>query len=74
MNVDTDTQYAFTRPIAGRMLEGYDAVLKIDGEIGNKKLYDPRSYLKKGEENMSARVKVACDDLLSTGKSLFNTI
>jgi fructose-bisphosphate aldolase class II len=74
MNVDTDTQYAFTRPIAGHMLEGYDAVLKIDGEIGNKKLYDPRSYLKKGEENMSARVKVACNDLLSAGKSLFNTI
>jgi fructose-bisphosphate aldolase class II len=74
MNVDTDTQYAFTRPIAGHMLESYDAVLKIDGEIGNKKLYDPRSYLKKGEENMSARVKVACNDLLSAGKSLFNTI
>jgi fructose-bisphosphate aldolase class II len=74
MNVDTDTQYAFTRPIAGHMLENYDAVLKIDGEIGNKKLYDPRSYLKKAEETMSARVCEACSDLLSAGKSLYKAI
>jgi fructose-bisphosphate aldolase class II len=74
MNVDTDTQYAFTRPIADHMLSGYDSVLKIDGEIGNKKLYDPRSYLKKGEENMAERVCVACSDLLSGGNSLFGQI
>jgi fructose-bisphosphate aldolase class II len=74
MNVDTDTQYAFTRPIAGHMMENYEGVLKIDGEIGNKKVYDPRSYLKKAEENMAARVCVACEDLLSTGKSLFKQI
>ena len=49
MNVDTDTQYAFTRPIAGHMLNNYDGVLKIDSEVGNKKTYDPRSYLKAGE-------------------------
>jgi fructose-bisphosphate aldolase class II len=74
MNVDTDTQYAFTRPIVGHMMTGYDAVLKIDGEIGNKKMYDPRSYLKKAEESMSERVGVACSDLLSSGKSLFGQI
>jgi len=74
MNVDTDAQYAFTRPIADHMLSNYAAVLKIDGEIGNKKLYDPRSYLKKGEEGMSARVRVACSDLLSEGKTLFGQI
>lgn len=74
MNVDTDTQYAFTRPIAGHMMENYEGVLKVDGEIGNKKVYDPRSYLKKAEENMSARVGVACDDLLSKGKSLFGKV
>ena len=74
MNVDTDTQYAFTRPIAGHMLANYDGVLKIDGEIGNKKVYDPRSYLKKAEEGMADRVKVACDDLLSAGRSLYGTI
>ena len=70
MNVDTDTQYAFTRPIVDHVMTGYDAVLKIDGEIGNKKLYDPRSYMKKAEEAMARRVQVACADLLSEGKSL----
>ena len=49
MNVDTDTQYAFTRPLAGHMFTNYDGVLKVDGEVGNKKAYDPRSYLKKAE-------------------------
>lgn len=71
MNVDTDTQYAFTRPIADHMLKNYDGVLKIDGEIGNKKAYDPRAYLKAAEQGMADRVMVACDDLLSTGKSIF---
>lgn len=71
MNVDTDTQYHFTRPIADHMFKNYDGVLMIDGEIGNKKAYDPRSYLKKGEESMAARVARACDDLLSSGKTIF---
>lgn len=70
MNVDTDTQYAFTRPIAEHMFKNYDGVLKIDGEIGNKKAYDPRAYLKAAEEGMAARIGVACEDLLSTGKSI----
>ena len=56
MNVDTDTQYAFTRPIAAHMFSNYDGVLKVDGEVGNKKVYDPRSYLKKAETSMSERV------------------
>lgn len=70
MNVDTDTQYAFTRPVAAHMFSNYDGVLKIDGEVGNKKTYDPRSYLKKAEEAMSARVVEACNDLHSAGKAL----
>ncbi len=70
MNVDTDTQYAFTRPIAGHMLSNYDGVLKIDGEVGNKKVYDPRSYLKKAEQGMSDRVVEACTDLHSVGTTL----
>ncbi|QIS23222.1 class II fructose-bisphosphate aldolase [Nocardia terpenica] len=70
MNVDTDTQYAFTRPIAGHMFANYDGVLKIDGEVGNKKVYDPRSYLKKAEASMSTRVVEACNDLNSAGKSV----
>jgi fructose-bisphosphate aldolase, class II len=70
MNVDTDTQYAFTRPIAGHMLSNYDGVLKIDGEVGNKKVYDPRSYLKVAEGAMGDRVVEACESLRSAGKAL----
>ena len=69
MNVDTDTQYAFTRPIVGHMFSNYDGVLKIDGEVGNKKVYDPRSYLKAAEGGMAARVVEACENLLSAGTS-----
>jgi fructose-bisphosphate aldolase class II len=67
MNVDTDTQYAFTREIAGHMFANYDGVLKVDGEVGNKKAYDPRSYGKLAEIGMAARVQRACEDLLSAG-------
>jgi len=70
MNVDTDTQYAFTRPIAAHMFTHYDGVLKIDGEVGDKKAYDPRSYGKQGEAGMAARVVLACEDLMSAGKHL----
>ncbi|NUS44669.1 MAG: class II fructose-bisphosphate aldolase [Streptomycetaceae bacterium] len=70
MNVDTDTQYAFTRPVAAHMFANYDGVLKIDGEVGNKKAYDPRSYLKKAEANMTARVVEACRDLRSAARSV----
>ncbi|MGX9296491.1 class II fructose-bisphosphate aldolase [Tsukamurella paurometabola] len=73
MNVDTDTQYAFTRPVAGHMFANYDGVLKIDGEVGNKKTYDPRSYLKKAETSMAERVVEACNDLHSAGKSISTT-
>jgi len=69
MNVDTDTQYAFTRPIVGHMFTNYDGVLKVDGEVGNKKAYDPRSYLKAAEAGMAARVVEACEHLLSAGQS-----
>jgi fructose-bisphosphate aldolase class II len=71
MNIDTDTQYAFTRPIADHMFKNYDGVLKIDGEIGNKKLYDPRVYLKAAEAGVAARLGQACDDLCSSGKSIY---
>lgn len=70
MNVDTDCQYAFTRPVADHIISNYSEVLKIDGEVGNKKKYDPRSYMKAGERGMADRVKEACDDLHATGKSL----
>ncbi|MBK7104950.1 MAG: class II fructose-bisphosphate aldolase [Ignavibacteriae bacterium] len=70
MNVDTDTQFAFTRPIADHMLKNYDGVLKVDGEVGNKKHYDPRSYMKKAEESMKNRVVVAVKDLRAEGTTL----
>jgi fructose-bisphosphate aldolase class II len=71
MNIDTDTQYAFTRPIVTHMCQNIEGVLKIDGEVGDKKNYDPRSYLKKGEQSLCVRMKEACDDLKSTGKTIF---
>ncbi|MES2708309.1 MAG: class II fructose-bisphosphate aldolase [Verrucomicrobiota bacterium] len=74
MNIDTDTQYAFTRPIAEHMFKNYDGVLKIDGEIGDKKIYDPRVYLKKAEEGLAKRLHQACDDLRSTGRTIFGTV
>jgi fructose-bisphosphate aldolase class II len=70
MNVDTDTQYAFTRPIAGFMFQNYDGVLKVDGEVGNKKAYDPRAWGKLAEAGMAERVAEACESLRSTGTSL----
>jgi len=70
MNVDTDTQYAFTRPVAGHMFSNYEGVLKVDGEVGDKKQYDPRSWGKAGEAGMAARVTHACEDLLATGHHL----
>lgn len=71
MNIDTDTQYAFTRPIADHMFKNYSGVLKIDGEIGDKKAYDPRTYLKKAEKGVADRLAQAADDLRSSGHTLF---
>ncbi|WP_216388777.1 class II fructose-bisphosphate aldolase [Arcanobacterium phocae] len=70
MNVDTDTQYAFTRPVAEWMMRNFDGVLKIDGEVGNKKQYDPRSWGKAAETGMAARVVEACERLGSVGTKM----
>jgi fructose-bisphosphate aldolase class II len=70
MNIDTDTQYAFTRPTAGHMFANYDGVLKVDGEVGSKKAYDPRAWGKLAEAGMAKRVVEACEDLRSAGTSL----
>ncbi|MFF3734760.1 class II fructose-bisphosphate aldolase [Streptomyces sp. NPDC002476] len=70
MNLDTDTQYAFTRPIVDHVFRNYDGVLKVDGEVGNKKVYDPRSWGKSAEAGMAERVTKACADLRSTGTKL----
>ena len=70
MNVDTDTQYAFTRPVAAHMFTNYEGVLKVDGEVGNKKQYDPRAWGKAAEAGMAARVVEACENLRSSGTSV----
>ncbi|MEH0935681.1 class II fructose-bisphosphate aldolase [Micromonospora psammae] len=67
MNIDTDTQYAFTRPVAEHMFRNFDGVLKVDGEVGNKKQYDPRTWGKLAEAGLAARVVEACEHLRSTG-------
>ncbi len=72
MNIDTDTQYAFTRPIVDHMFTNYSGVLKVDGEVGDKKTYDPRSYMKKAEAGMTERVIAACGDLRSAGNTLMS--
>jgi fructose-bisphosphate aldolase class II len=70
MNVDTDAQYAFTRPVAAHMFTNYDGVLKVDGEVGSKKAYDPRTWGRAAEAGMATRVQHACEDLMSAGKRL----
>jgi fructose-bisphosphate aldolase class II len=70
MNIDTDTQYAFTRPVVDHIFKNYDGVLKIDGEVGNKKAYDPRAWGKIGEAGMAERVVEAASELGSAGKSM----
>lgn len=70
MNLDTDTQYAFTRPVVDHMFRNYDAVLKVDGEVGTKSKYDPRTWGKSAEAGMAARVTEACANLRSTGTKL----
>ena len=70
MNIDTDTQYAFTRAVAGHMFTHYDAVLKIDSEVGDKRFYDPRSWGREAEDAMAKRVVRACEQLGSAGRAL----
>lgn len=70
MNVDTDTQYAYSRPIADHVLANYEGVLKVDGGVGDKKVYDPRSYMRKAESGMAARVVQAAEMMMSAGKTI----
>lgn len=72
MNIDTDTQYAFSRPIADHFFKNYDGVLKVDGDVGRKKAYDPRTYLTLAEAGMAERVKQAIVDLKGGGTTLMD--
>jgi fructose-bisphosphate aldolase class II len=70
MNVDTDMQYAFTRAIADHCFKNYDGILRIDGNVGNKKAYDPRPYMTLAENAMAARVMQAAKELRSAGTTM----
>lgn len=70
MNIDTDMQYAYTRSVADHMFTNYSGVLKVDGEVGDKKVYDPRPWMKKAEKAMADRVVLATQQLKSSGKTL----
>ncbi len=69
-NLDTDMQYAFSRPVVDHMFKNYDGVLKVDGEVGTKSLYDPRTWGKAAEAGMAARVVEAAQALRSAGTKL----
>jgi fructose-bisphosphate aldolase class II len=71
MNIDTDTQYAFTRPLVDHMFKHYSGVLKVDGEVGDKKSYDPRTYLALAETAMAERVKQAVTELRGVGTTMY---
>ncbi len=70
MNLDTDTQYAFTRPIVDHVFRNYNGVLKVDGEVGVKNTYDPRTWGKLAEAGMAARIVEATQSLRSAGTRL----
>lgn len=70
MNIDTDTQYAYTRPVVDHMFKNYDGVIKADGEVGNKKAYDPRAWGKAAEAGMADRIKEAAEQLRSAGQTM----
>ncbi|MGO1876589.1 MAG: class II fructose-bisphosphate aldolase [Brevibacterium yomogidense] len=70
MNIDTDTQYAFTRPVVDHVMKNYDGILKIDGDVGNKKMYDPRAWGKAAESSMADRIAEACRHLGSAGNRM----
>ena len=68
MNIDTDTQWAYWEGVRAFDEANHDY---LQGQIGNpegddkpnKKFYDPRVWLRKAEESMIARLKVAFEDL-----------
>ena len=68
MNIDTDMQYAFMSGIRDYMSEKHaylqSQIGNPDGDhVPNKKYYDPRVWLRKGEEAFIARLKKAFEDL-----------
>ncbi len=73
MNIDTDTQFAFSEPV-GRFVDAHPKAFKyqIDPEDGTpfKKYYDPRKWLREAELGLVERLGEAFADLGATGKTL----
>jgi fructose-bisphosphate aldolase class II len=68
MNIDTDLQFAFTVGIRDYMVDNIDYLKTQIGnpegaEVPNKKYYDPRKWLRKGEETFKTRLSKAFEDL-----------
>ena len=73
MNIDTDTQFAYSSPVAAYMKTHAKAFEhQVDPETGEpyKKYYDPRKWAREGQKGMVARLQEAMNDLGSTGRSL----
>jgi fructose-bisphosphate aldolase class II len=73
MNIDTDTQFAYSKPIGAFVAEhGKAFQYQIDPDDGTpyKKQYDPRAWIRKSEEGMVERLQEAYTDLGSMGKSI----
>jgi fructose-bisphosphate aldolase class II len=70
VNLDTDAQYAFTRAVAGHVLDHWDGVLRVDDGLGDKRAYDPRAWGREAEAAMAARVAAAAEQLGAAGRSL----
>jgi fructose-bisphosphate aldolase class II len=70
VNVDTDAQYAFTRAVADHMFTNYDGVLRVDGEVGRKAAYDPRTWGRKAEAALATRIAEAAQLFGSASRSV----
>ena len=68
MNIDTDLQYAFTEGVRDYIIEKKEYISTQIGnpegdDIPNKKFYDPRVWLREGEDTFKNRLKKAFEDL-----------
>jgi fructose-bisphosphate aldolase, class II len=70
VNLDTDAQYSFTRAIADHVFTNYDGVLRVDGDVGRKSAYDPRTWGRAAEASLARRVAEACELFGAAGRSL----
>jgi fructose-bisphosphate aldolase, class II len=70
VNLDSETQYAFTRAAAEHMIDHREGVVAAEPASGDKRAYDPRAWGAKAEMAMAERVAQACEQLGSAGRSI----